>query len=82
LPWSTPFQDPIPTADKPLITLSDAAQYLMVLPPSDRHSHEWLAAVEAVLLAAEEAGPMMDARDDMLRLLNALRENEPQKAAE
>jgi hypothetical protein len=45
---------------QPTITLSDAAQYLTEVPPSDRHSQEWLAAVNAVLFAAEEAA---DARE-------------------
>jgi hypothetical protein len=71
LPWSAPFPDAIPTADKPLVTLSDAAEYLMALPSSERHSHEWLAAVEAILRAAEGLGPMTDAQIGMLRLLAA-----------
>lgn len=72
MPWSAPFQDPIATEGKPLVTLSDAARYLMWVPPSERRSREWLAAVEAVLLAAEAAGPVMNARVGMLRLLIAL----------
>ncbi len=71
MPWSTPFPDPIPTVDPPLVTLRDAAKYLMAIPASERHSHEWLAAVEALLLAAEGDGPIMQARVGMIQLLNA-----------
>jgi hypothetical protein len=79
LPWSAALGDPITIDGDPLVTLSDAAQYLMAVAPSDRRSREWLEAVESVLLAAERAGPMEDAKVDMLRLVKLLGHKKLQK---
>ena len=51
-------------------TLRDAASYLMALPGKTRQSDEWQAAIEALLMAAEDRGPLMHARVGMLRALN------------
>jgi hypothetical protein len=42
----------------------------MALPGKTRQSDEWQAAIEALLMAAEDRGPMMHARIGMLRALN------------
>jgi hypothetical protein len=71
MPWSCPFEDPITLPDgRTLSTLRDAASYLMALPGKTRQSDEWQAAIEALLMAAENRGPLMHARIDMLRALN------------
>ncbi len=70
MPWSRPFEEPIPLPDgRTLRTLRDAAKYLMALSPKARQSDEWQAAIEALLMAAEDRGPLMHARIGMLRAL-------------
>ena len=51
-------------------TLRDAASYIMALPGKTRQSDEWQAAIEALLMAAEDRGPLMHARIGMMRALN------------
>src|SRR5260370_38471736 len=71
MPWSRSFEDPITLPDgRTLSTLRDAASYLMALPGKTRQSDEWQAAIEALLMAAENRGPLMHARIGMLRALN------------
>jgi hypothetical protein len=43
---------------------------MMALPSKTRQSDEWQAAIEALLMAAENRGPLMHARIGMLRALN------------
>ena len=71
MPWSRAFDDPIPLPGrKPLLTLRDAARYVMAMPAKDRQSTEWQAAIEALLMAAEDRGPIMHARIGVMRGLN------------
>jgi len=72
MPWSRSFEDPITLPDgRTLSTLRDAASYLMALPGKTRQSDERQAAIEALLMAAEDRGPLMRARIGMLRALSA-----------
>jgi hypothetical protein len=58
--WSRRFDDPIqPPKGKKLVTLKDAAAYILALPKSKQQSPEWKAAGEAVIMAAEDRGPLM-----------------------
>jgi hypothetical protein len=69
--WARRFEDPIILSDgRTLRTLRDAASYIMALPGKTRQSDEWQAAIEALLMAAEDRGPLMHARIGMLRALN------------
>ena len=43
---------------------------LVAFAPQCRESPEWQAATEALILAAEDRGPLMDAHTGMLRALN------------
>jgi hypothetical protein len=71
MPWSRRFEDSIPLpGGRALRTLRDAASYVMVLPGKTRQSDEWQAAIEALLMAAEDRGPLMHARIGVLRALN------------
>jgi hypothetical protein len=55
---SRQFDDPIRLPqDKPLVTLRDAAA--LALPKSKQQSPEWQAATEALLMAAENRGPLI-----------------------
>jgi hypothetical protein len=69
--WARPFDDPVllPGGRK-LVTLRDAADYIMKLPKAEQDLDEWQAAVEALIMAAEDRGPLMHARIGMLRALN------------
>jgi hypothetical protein len=71
LPWSAPFEDPIPLPNgRQLVTLRDAADYVMKLPKAEHSATEWQAAMEALILVAETGGPTMLARIGIMRALN------------
>ena len=69
--WSREFEDPIPLPrGRQLVTLQDAATYIMKLPKAEQNHAAWQTAVEALIMAAEGRGPLMHARIGMLRALN------------
>jgi hypothetical protein len=53
-----------------LLTPRDAADYIMKLPKAAQDLEEWQTATEALLMAAEDRGPLIHARIGMLRALN------------
>ena len=69
--WSRRFVDPIPTKGKQIVTLQDAAQFILKLPKAEHSKPHWQAAAEAVIMAAEDRGPLMHADVGMKRALNA-----------
>jgi hypothetical protein len=72
--WQRRFDEPIPLPKgKKLVTLRDAAEYITKLPKAEHDAKEWLAAMEALLLVAENDGPTMFARIGMMRALNRRR---------
>jgi hypothetical protein len=71
MPWSTPFEDPVDLPKgRQLVTLQDAADYIMKLSKAERDLPEWQAAGEALIMAAERRGPPLHARVGILRGLN------------
>jgi hypothetical protein len=71
LPWSIPFDDPIPLPrGRSLVTLRDAADYITKLPRAEHSAPEWQDAMEALILVAENDGPTMLARIGVMRALN------------
>jgi hypothetical protein len=71
LPWSTPFEDPIPLPNgRWLRTLRDAANHITKLSKADHSAPEWQASMEALILVAENGGPTMLARIGVMRALN------------
>jgi hypothetical protein len=44
----------LPGRKQPLVTLRDAAQYITKLPKAEHDADEWQAAMEALLLVAEQ----------------------------
>jgi len=62
-PGNREFFDPIIIDGKTLRTLCDAAQYITKLPKAEHDADEWQAAMEALLLVAEQGGPPMLARN-------------------
>jgi hypothetical protein len=71
VPWSRRFVDPIPTRGKAIVTLKDAAAFILKLPKAEQSKPHWQAAAEAVIMAAEDRGPLTHADIGMKRALNA-----------
>jgi len=70
LPWSTHFEDPIALLDgRKLITLKDAADYVMKLPKKESDLPEWQAAIEVLMLCIRGGDPML-ARIGVMKALN------------
>ena len=71
MPWSTAFEDPIALPDdRQLITLQQAADYIMKLPKTEQDLPEWQTAIEQLIDGAEDRNFLMHARIGMLRALN------------
>ena len=72
MPWSTPFDEPIALhRSGQLVTLQQAADYIMKLPDKTQQEQRWQLAVEHLINAAETGGGwLMFARIAMLRALN------------
>ena len=72
--WSLKFDEPITVGKgKPLITLRDAANFIMALPPRQTMKAHWLLAVQCLLAAAEKRGFVLMAQIAMVRALNGER---------
>jgi hypothetical protein len=69
--WARLFDDPIllPGGCE-LLTLRDAADYIMNLPKAEQQLEEWQTAIECLIGAAEDRDYMMHARIGVLRALN------------
>jgi hypothetical protein len=66
--WKRPFDDPIPSPrGRQLVTLEDAADYIMKLPKAEQNLEEWQTAIGCLIGAAEGRDFMMHARIGMLR---------------
>jgi hypothetical protein len=60
MPWSSAFEDPIALPDgRKLLTLEDAANYITKLPEAEHTAPKWQAAMECLILVAENSGPTM-----------------------
>jgi hypothetical protein len=69
--WSAEFREPIELSDGLTFrTLRDAATYILKLSIADRDAKEWQAAMECLILVAENNGPTMMARIGVMRALN------------
>jgi hypothetical protein len=69
--WSRSFEDPIELPDgRKLLTLKNAADYIMKLPKAEQKHEKWQTAVEVLIMAAEGRGPLMHARIGVLQALH------------
>ena len=69
--WSRAFEDPIPLPrGRQLVTLEDAAAFIMKLPKAEQDLEEWQTAVGCLIGAAEGRDFLMHARIGVLRALN------------
>jgi hypothetical protein len=77
--WDQQFFDPIILPGrKPLLTLPDAAEYIVKLPKAEQQAPQWQAAAEVLMLIGEHGGdPMMG----HIAMMKALRRREPKAAA-
>ncbi|MFT4118246.1 hypothetical protein [Bradyrhizobium sp.] len=78
MPWSAAFDDPIALRNgRKLLTLQQAADYIMQLPEAAQREPRWQTAIETLINAAETGGGwLLFARIAMLRALNADRRHE------
>jgi hypothetical protein len=75
--WKRLFEDPVTLPNgRKLVTLLDAGNYIAGLPRKEHESDPWQAAIEALIMAAEDRGPLLHARVGMLRALNRRVEKE------
>jgi hypothetical protein len=72
MPWSTPFDEPIALrGGRKLVTLQQAADYIIKLPDARQKQLHWQLAVENLINAAETGGGwLMFAQIAMLRAVN------------
>ena len=69
--WERPFDQPVPLpGGPPARTLRDAANHIRKLPASERDTPEWRLAVQMLIDAAEDRGPMLFAKMGIYRALN------------
>jgi hypothetical protein len=69
--WQRPFHDPIqPPKGKPIVTLKDAAQYILALPKKAHDAPHWQIAMGQLIDAAEGRNFTMHARIAVLKALN------------
>jgi hypothetical protein len=69
--WARPFDQPVPLPGGPSArTLRDAGNYIKKLPRSDRDTPEWRLAIQMLIDAAEDRGPVLFAKMGMDRALN------------
>jgi hypothetical protein len=69
--WERPFDQPVPLpGERPARTLRDAGNYIRNLPESERDAPEWRLAVQMLIDAAEDRGPVLFAKMGMDRALN------------
>jgi len=70
--WDRPFDQPVPLpGERPARTLRDAGNYIRELPQAERDTPEWRLAVQMLIDAAEDRGPMLFARMGIVRALEA-----------
>jgi hypothetical protein len=80
VPWSARFHDPIqPPKGKSLVTLKDAADYIMRLPKKVHDAPHWQLAMEQLIDAAEGRNFITHAR---IAVLKALNHGEPEPKTE
>jgi hypothetical protein len=66
--WDRPFDQPVPLpSGPPARTLRDAANYIKMLSKHERDTPEWRLAVQMLIDAAEDRGPMLFAKMGIFR---------------
>lgn len=69
--WSRKFEEPIALpGGKHLVTLRDAANYIVALPAAEQQRTHWQTAAAELLMSAERKGIIMLARIAMMQAIN------------
>ena len=69
--WERPFDQPVPLpSGPPARTLRDAANYIKKLSETERDTPEWRMAIQMLIDAAEDRGPMLFAKMGISRAVN------------
>ena len=69
--WDRPFDQPVPLpSGPPARTLRDAANYIKKLSETERDMPEWRMAIQMLIDAAEDRGPMLFAKMGIYRAVN------------
>jgi hypothetical protein len=69
--WDRPFDRPVPLpGERPARTLRDAGNYISKLSESERDTPEWRLAIQMLIDAAEDQGPVLFAKMGVERALN------------
>jgi hypothetical protein len=69
--WERSFNQPVPLpGGRPARTLRDAGNYIKKLPKSEHETPEWRLAIQMLIDAAEDRGPMLFARMGIVRAVN------------
>ena len=70
--WERPFDQPVPLpSGPPARTLRDAANYTKKLSETERDTPEWRLAIQMLIDAAEDRGPMLFAKMGIHRAVTA-----------
>jgi hypothetical protein len=70
--WDRPFPQPVPLPKgPPAQTLRDAADFIRKLSQAERDCQEWRLAIQVLVDAAEDRGPMLIARMGIVSALEA-----------
>ena len=78
MPWSTAFDDPVRVSHKrKLLTLQDAADYIMQLPEDAQHEVHWQTAIETLINAAETGGNVINLMDALKKSLASEKDAAP-----
>ena len=76
--WHQRFFDPIELPNgRKLVTLRDAAKYIVKLPKAEQQASQWQTAAEVLMLVGEHGGDPLMAHIAMMR---ALQRHEPKAA--
>ena len=69
--WSKRLERPVvPPDGKPIVTLSDARAYVLKLPKDRQNDPIVQAGVEAIMMAAENRGPMLLAQSGVAHIVH------------
>jgi hypothetical protein len=69
--WERPFYQPVPLpGERPARTLRDAGNYIRKLREMERDTPEWRLAIQMLIDAAEDRGPVLFAKMGIDRALN------------
>jgi hypothetical protein len=76
--WDQRFYDPISLPGrKPLVTLRDAAQFILKLPKAERELSHWQTAVACLMQIGDHGGDTMFAHIAMMQALHRRELNAP-----